>query len=138
MRTVTLPASLTWLLLGCRGWHEPPPFGECQPYELQCACPFEEDLALEPAAILRIWQCQADDQLLDAVTRRSFASDDTHFYSAEDGLRVASLRAHDAPAEACGRQLEQEWWGAILDCQPVCEHDPSLPEADPALPACAP
>lgn len=121
----------------CRGWHDPLPFDECQPYALMCACPYADDLDSEPQNILRHWQCETEDQTLDAIRRRSsdVAADDTHFYGADDGVRVASVREHDAPVGVCGQMLQEEWWGDILDCTAICEHDPSLPEAE-TLPPC--
>jgi hypothetical protein len=129
---------LILLVAGCRGWHDPLPFEECQPYSLECACPYEEELSTSPEQIVRHWRCQSDGQLLDAVRRRSPAgtADDTHFYSVDDGLRVASVREHDVPVEACGRELTEEWWGEILECEDQCEHDLTLPDAE--LEACAP
>jgi hypothetical protein len=120
-------------LCACRGWHDPLPFEECQPYSLECSsCPYEDDLTTSPDEILRSWRCMSGELPLDAIRRRSpmDSADDTHFYSADDGLRVASVRQHDVPVEACGRELLEEWWGEILDCVDQCEHDPTLPEAE--------
>jgi hypothetical protein len=130
------------LVAGCRGWHDPLPFDECQPYPLECAeCSFDGDLATDALGLLRVWRCELEDDgtELDAITRRlvSLPADDTHFYDAVTGLRRAAVRAHDEPMPVCDEERSEEWWGEILGaCDAVCEHDPELADADPALPAC--
>jgi len=130
------------LAAGCRGFLEPPPFDECQPYPLECAdCSFEEDLGTDTLGLLRVWRCALEDDgtELDAITRRvaSLPADDTHFYEATTGVRRAAVREHDEPVQVCGEERSEEWWGEILPaCAPVCEHDPELADADPTLDAC--
>lgn len=135
-------------VLGCRGYHPDLPFEECQPYPLQCAsCAFADDAA-DDTELLRLWRCEADGgRTFDAIRRAAVDEEtqtlleatDTHFYDAETGLRVAAVREWDEQVDVCGRMLEEEWYGEILGpCEPVCEHDPSLQEADPALAACPP
>ncbi|MEQ1506333.1 MAG: hypothetical protein ABMB14_29145 [Myxococcota bacterium] len=136
-------------LVACRGWHDPIPFDECQPYPLECpACTLEDELALPEADLLRDWRCDvvpaepddgAEVRTLEAVRRRSanVPADDTHLYDA-DGVRVASVREHDDPIGVCGVETDEEWWGEIVDCAPRCEIDPSLPDADPTLSPCTP
>lgn len=127
---------------GCRGWHEPVPFDVCQPYALACdRCDLATELAAPDPPILRDWWC--DDAALgrlEAVRRRSTAADadDTHFYDVTSGDRVAAVREHDVPVDLCGREVDAEWWGAVLTCVDACEVDPGLPDADPELPPCAP
>jgi hypothetical protein len=125
----------------CRDWHDPIPFEECQPYALECAdCSFEQDLATGDTGLLRVWRCVLDDGTeLDAVRRRvvSLPADDTHFYDASTGERRAAVREHDDPVPVCGEERSEEWWGEILPaCDPVCEHDPDLEDADEALGGC--
>lgn len=125
---------------GCRGWHDPLPFDECQPYPLECeSCLFEDDL-VEDGPVLRVWQCEDPDLgLLQAIRRRAETAPaaDTHFYTLDTGTRVASVREHDAPVPVCGEDHDEEWWGLILDCVDVCEIDDTLPETDPDLELCA-
>ena len=133
-------STLLLLALGCRDYHEQPPFEVCQPYPLDCpGCTFDADLA-DDEGLLRAWRCEdaAGGARLDAVTREAVDLDavDTHFYDPATGARRAALREHARPIEVCGRELAEEWWGEVLDCAAVCEHDPALPEADPGLPAC--
>jgi hypothetical protein len=135
------PACLVALFAGCRGWHDPIPFDECQPYPLECAaCTFEQELGEDDLGLLRVWRCTLDDGTeLDAIRRRvlTLPADDTRFYDAETGDRVAALRVHDDPVPVCGEPLREEWWGEILPpCGDVCEHDPELADADEALEAC--
>lgn len=137
-----------WWLVGlstsaCRNWHEADQpddtalFG-CLPYALECpSCTLAEDLAQPDAT--RHWRCE-DPSLgtLDGVARRATdaPADDEHYYD-QDG-RVAAHRIHDQEIPICEKSTlgVDEWWGAILDCAAVCEVDPSLPDADPTLPAC--
>lgn len=138
-RRVALAAALA-VVSACRGYHDPVPFDECQPYPLACAdCPLDDELGDAPQDILRYWRSE-DPALgaVDAVRRRAVDADadDTHFYDDETGLRVAAVRTYDAPVDLCGVTVDDEWWGAILDLADLCEHEPSRPDADPALPAC--
>lgn len=123
--------------VACRGWHAPVPAGGCQPYALECACPYGDELTTDPDAIVRSWRCEAEDQTFDAVRRIPAQSGavDTYFYRTTDHFRAASLREHEAPVDVCGELQTEEWWGEILACVDLCEHDPSLPEAE-ALPSC--
>lgn len=136
MRSVIL-----WVgLLGCRDFHDPLPFEECQPYPLTCRdCTFADDRS-EGQGRLRVWACATPGGTrYDAVRRRSFteAADHTHFYDAVTGLRQAALRSHDAPTDVCGTLMDESWYGEILDCSvPLCEHEPDDPDADEALPPC--
>lgn len=128
------------LLVGCRDWHDPLPFDECQPHALECeACVFDDDVASAPGTLLRVWECE-DETFgpLLSIRRRAInvPASDTHFYDSETRLRVASVRTHDDVVPVCGRELTDEWWGEILDCVDLCEREPSLPESDPELEVC--
>ncbi|HHO50200.1 MAG TPA: hypothetical protein ENK18_04830 [Deltaproteobacteria bacterium] len=134
-------SALLWLgLLGCRDFHEPLPFEDCQPYPLTCRdCTFADDRS-EAQGRLRVWACQTPEALrYDAVLRRAFVepADDTRFYDPATGLRRAALRSHDVPTDVCGTSMDQSWYGEILDCAPLCEHEPNDPDADPTLPLCS-
>jgi len=126
------------LVAGCRDYHEPAAFSDCQPYRLQCAtCTYADDAA-DDTDLQRIYVCELPDgELLDAVQRRApdADADDTHFYDRGDGFREAAVRVHDEAIDVCGRDLREEWYGDILDCVPICEAA-DLPDADPDLPSC--
>ncbi|MBX2797297.1 MAG: hypothetical protein KTR31_06515 [Myxococcales bacterium] len=130
-----------WMVViaaGCREFHEQPPFEECQPYELTCpACTFTADRDDDDGRT-RVWGCTDTERSFDAVTRRSanVPAYDTRFYDVQTGLRIASVRLHDGPVEICGEMLTDEWYGEVLDCSPVCEHEPTFDGADPALGVC--
>jgi hypothetical protein len=135
--TVTLAGLTT--AAGCREYHEPLPFDECQPYDLACpTCLFEQDLA--ETGLYRVWSCEDPVVgVLDVVQRRAtqHAADDTRFYDAETGLRIGALRMYDELTDVCGRDLREEWYGTpVEDCEPLCEHRDDLPRADPELPRC--
>lgn len=128
------------LVTGCRGWHDPVPFEECQPWALDCPeCTFDQDRGEAPGEQLRVYRCATGTgSEVDAVRRPAVEVEgaDTRFYDAESGARRAALREHQEPVEICGETVDEEWWGEVLDCEPVCEWEPALPEADPSLPAC--
>ncbi len=138
---------MRWLWIGCvacRGYHENDRPGDtalfdCLPYPLECpGCTLGETLALPDP--LRHWRCEdpAEGELTAVAHRAtSHAADDEHYYD-PDGARIAARRVYDAPIAVCDPSTERidEWWGEILDCAPSCEVDPSLPQADPALPPC--
>jgi len=126
--------------LGCRDYHAPADFEDCQPYALQCAtCNYDDD-ANDSTDLQRIYVCERDNgDRYDAVQRRAADADadDTHFYDIADGLREAAVRTHDQAIDVCGRDLTEEWYGTIFDdCEPVCEVVPGLDDADPDLPDC--
>jgi hypothetical protein len=144
MRAVALLA----IAFGCRGYHPDRPFEECQPYALQCpTCTFADDAA-DAARLLRLWRCETTDgRAMDAATRVAvdevtlvlLDAEDTRFYDADSGLRIAAVRRWDEPIDVCGVELDEEWYGEVLgDCFELCEYDPQLERADPELGRCPP
>ncbi len=128
-------------MAGCRDYHDPLPFEDCQPYTLECAlCTYEEDLAQEQG-LRRAYRCvTGDGASYDAVLREGdldTSTDDVHYYDPDSGFRVAAERRYPEPIDVCGLERDVEWYGEILeDCEIVCELEVGLPEADPQLEAC--
>lgn len=140
MRSVVTVAWVGLVGMGCRDFQEPVPFQDCQPYALVCAaCSIDED-AVDDGLLDRLYRCEAEDGVVyDAVERPGIDQPtiDTHYYDPETGYRLAASRDYGEPIDVCGKERSVEWYGLILDdCVAVCELDPGLPEADPALPDC--
>jgi len=127
--------------VGCRGYQDPLPFEDCQPYVLECGlCTIEDDLA-QTGGLRRAYRCETGDGVAYDVVLRDAedptADEDLHYYDPDSGYRAAAERRYPEPVDVCGKDRDVEWYGEILDdCEIVCELDGTLVDADPELASC--